>query len=67
MKVHQKSAVCPLCGESVRYMGPHLKSVHKDDPLVQLEASFLRLIDEVRRLRLENRQLKGIESDSSDI
>jgi hypothetical protein len=60
LKVHNNSVNCPICHKPQRYLGPHIQKVHKDDPLVALELGITALVEEVRHLRAENRELRKI-------
>ena len=57
-KVHRNDVSCPVCGLSVRYLGPHMRTAHADDPLVQIENGVSQLVEEVRALREENSALR---------
>lgn len=58
LKVHSGGSQCPVCHENVKYLAPHLKNAHPDDPLVQIENGVSQLIEEVRILRKENEKLQ---------
>lgn len=58
-KSHQNDTECPVCLKKVRYMAPHMRKEHSDDPLYQLEAGISMLIAEVRRLRSDRNKPYG--------
>ena len=60
LKVHNGSVKCPICTKAQRYLGPHIQKAHRDDPLVALELGITALVEEVRQLRAENRELRKI-------
>lgn len=61
LKSHAESVECPKCGKTVRYLVPHLRTVHDlhDDAESALIEALRGLIDEVRELRKENRELRA--------
>lgn len=59
MKKHAEGSACPVCGETVRYLVPHLRKHHAedDDGMSALVDSVHSLVTEIRRLRRENAEL----------
>ena len=53
MKKHAQPQVCPLCGETVRYLAPHLVKEHPE------RTEGEQVVDAVRRLVEENIALKA--------
>jgi len=53
MKKHARPTTCPICGEGVRYLAPHLAKEHPE------RTEGEELVDSVRRLVEENLKLKA--------
>jgi hypothetical protein len=67
MKAHSDAVKCPECSEMVRYLVPHLRSIHEmreeESSLVEHVAE---LVATVRTLRRENKVLQKAISEIAD-